>query len=92
MTGMFMGIHERLPQDATAAHVAEAHRDDPEALRTHGVRYLRYWIDEDARKVFCLVEAPSAEAAATAHRLRVDRIYRVRQGEQDEQPFKDDRR
>lgn len=86
MTSMFMGVHERLPQQVTANDVAEAHRADPDVLQRHGVRYLQYWIDEEAGKVFCLAEAPSAEAAAAAHReahgLYVDRIYRVREGEQ----------
>src|SRR4029077_4940772 len=50
-------------QDDTAAHLAN--------LQTQGkydVRYLRYWVDEGHGKVFCLVEAPSADAASTVHR------------------------
>ncbi|MGH2692868.1 MAG: nickel-binding protein [Actinomycetota bacterium] len=35
-----------------------AHRLDLQIPRRHGVRYLRYWIDEEAGKVFCLSEAP----------------------------------
>jgi hypothetical protein len=45
------------------------------------VNYLRYWIDERAGKIFCLVEAPTAEAANTVHRdahgLVADEIYHV---------------
>lgn len=33
----------------------------------YGVHYLRYWVCEELGKVFCLVEAPSAIAAATVH-------------------------
>ena len=40
----------------------------PEDARTYGVKYLRYWFDEDAGKVFCLVEAPDKEAAMAVHR------------------------
>jgi len=44
----------------------------------------RYWVDEGAGRVFCLVEAPSAEAAANVHReahgLVADHIYRVQEG------------
>jgi hypothetical protein len=83
---IFIGVHERLPRETTAQEVAEAHRADPEM--PHGVRYLRYWTDEEAGKVFCLAEGPSAEAAAAAHReahgLPVDRIYQVREGERPE--------
>ena len=34
----------------------------------YGVRYLRYWFDEGSGKVFCLVEAPSKDAANAVHR------------------------
>jgi hypothetical protein len=64
--------------------VATAHLAD---LRTQGdydVRYLRYWVDERQGKVFCLVEAPSAAAAATVHReahgLVAQEIYTVQEG------------
>jgi len=49
------------------------------------VRYLRYWVDQEAGKVFCLAEAPSAKAATAVHReahgLLADRIYQVVEGE-----------
>jgi hypothetical protein len=84
-TALFMDVHERLPDRATARDIAEAHRADLQVQDRHGVRYLRYWVDEDAGKVFCLVEAPSAEAAAAVHReahgLLADRIYKVQEGE-----------
>jgi hypothetical protein len=45
------------------------------------VNYLRYWVDEEAGKIFCLVEAPDAETANTVHReahgLVADEIYPV---------------
>ena len=48
------------------------------------MRYLRYWVDEQQGKVFCLVEAPSAEAAATVHKeahgLVADEIFEVQEG------------
>ena len=51
----------------------------------YGVRYLRYWVDEASGKVFCLVEAPDADAAATVHReahgLVADNIFEVIEGE-----------
>lgn len=50
----------------------------------YGVNYLRYWVDEAEGKVFCLVDAPTAEAAAAvhgeAHGLLADDIYQVREG------------
>jgi hypothetical protein len=42
------------------------------------------WVDDKAGKVFCLVEAPDADAAHTVHReahgLVADEIYPVVQG------------
>jgi hypothetical protein len=82
---LFMDVHERLPAGVTAEDVVRAHRADLEVQQRHGVRYLRYWIDEEAGKVFCLVEAPSAEAAAAVHReahgLLAERIYQVQEGD-----------
>ncbi len=48
------------------------------------VQYRKFWVDEADGKVFCLVEAPDAETAATVHReahgLVADKIYLVREG------------
>ena len=64
--------------------VAKAHLADLQTQDAHDVRYLRYWVDEGAGRVFCLVEAPSAEAAAKvhqqAHGLVAEHIYRVQEG------------
>ena len=34
----------------------------------HDVNYVRYWVDEGQGKIFCLVEAPSAETAVAVHK------------------------
>jgi hypothetical protein len=48
------------------------------------VDYKRYWVDEKAGKIFCLVDAPDAETAARVHReahgLVADEIYEVSEG------------
>jgi len=45
------------------------------------VNYLRYWVDEGGGKVFCLVDAPDAAAAARVHKeahgLVADEIFEV---------------
>lgn len=77
---MFMDVHN-IEGGVAATDVADAHRADLATQAKHGVNYLRYWIDEEAGKIFCLVEAPSAEAASTVHReahgLVADELYRV---------------
>ena len=81
---LFMDVHENLPAGVTAADVAGAHAHDLEIQERYGVSYMRYWVDEADGKVFCLVEAPSPEAAATVHReahgLVADRIHPVVEG------------
>jgi hypothetical protein len=81
---LFMDIHEHLPQGATAADVADAHAADLQVQDGYEVRYLKYWVDDAAGKVFCLVDAPDAESAARVHReahgLVADRIFAVEEG------------
>lgn len=81
---LFMDVHEHLPEGATASDVAGAHAADLEIQDQYGVKYLHYWVDDEHGKVFCLVEAPDAETAATVHReahgLTADIIYPVIQG------------
>lgn len=81
---LFMDVHQKLPEGATFDDVAGAHAADLRTQERHGVNYLRYWVDEGAGKVFCLVEAPNAEAAADVHReahgLVADEIYLVQEG------------
>jgi Protein of unknown function (DUF4242) len=81
---LYMDLHNSLPDGTTAAEVAEAHMADLRVQERHGVRYLNYWVDEKGGKVFCLVEAPNADAAHAVHReahgLVADEIYPVVQG------------
>jgi hypothetical protein len=81
---LFMDVHEQLPDGATATDVANAHKADLETQGQYGVNYRQYWVDEANGKVFCLVEAPDADAAITVHReahgLVADKIYPVIEG------------
>ena len=80
---LFMDVHN-LEGGVSAADVAEAHQADLETQSKYGVNYLRYWVDESAGKIFCLVEADSAEDATAVHReahgLVADEIYPVNEG------------
>jgi len=79
-----MDIHEKLPAGTKAKDVAGAHAADLKTQDRYGVKYLRYWVDEQAGKVFCLVDAPDADAAAKVHKeahgLVADKIYPVSEG------------
>lgn len=80
---LYMDVHT-LEGGVSATDVAGAHQKDVSVQAGHGVNYLRYWVDEGAGKIFCLVEAPNAEAAHTVHReahgLVADEIYQVSEG------------
>ncbi len=62
----------------------EAHAADLKTQGPYDVNYLRYWVNEAEGKVFCLVDAPSKEAATTVHReahgLVADDLYEVQEG------------
>lgn len=77
---LFMDVHT-IEGGVSAADVANAHKADLETQGKYGVSYLRYWVDETAGKIFCLVEAENAEDANTVHReahgLVADEIYPV---------------
>jgi len=77
---LFMDVHN-LAGGVTVSDVADAHKADVAIQEKYGVNYLRYWVDESAGKIFCLVEADDAEAANTVHReahgLVADEIFPV---------------
>ena len=68
------------PRAPRSKDVIGAHKADLKTQDEYGVKYLRYWVDEKNAKVFCLAEAPNAEAAIAVHReahgLLADRITR----------------
>lgn len=80
---LFMDVHT-LPGPVGMSDVEQAHAADLRAQQRYGVNYLRYWVDESKGKIFCLVEAPDADAAASVHReahgLVADEIFPVAEG------------
>ena len=80
---LYMDVHN-LDGPVTLDDVAKAHAADLDKQGDHDVHYLRYWVDEQHGKIFCLVDAPDADAANTVHRdahgLVADEIYPVAEG------------
>jgi len=80
---MYLDVHNKV-DGLTTEMAAEAHKKDLAVQSKYGVRYIRYWYDEGTGKVFCLIQAPSADAAHAVHReahgLVADEIYPVLQG------------
>lgn len=80
---LFLDVHHHIP-GLTAQALADAHAKDVATQAKHGVKFIRYWYDEATGKVFCLAEAPNADAFAAVHReahgLMADEIIQVKEG------------
>jgi len=80
---LYLDVHNKI-EGLTGEAVTAAHRRDLEVQHKYGVQYLRYWYDEATGKVFCLVQAPSKEAATAVHReahgFVADEIIEVKEG------------
>jgi Protein of unknown function (DUF4242) len=78
----FLDIHD-IP-GVTADAAAGAHAADVRVQDSYGVTYRHYWVDEEAGKVFCLVDAPDRDTANQVHReahgLVANVLYEVSQG------------
>ena len=78
----YLDIHD-IP-GVKAADVVGAHAADVRVQAKYGVDYTHYWVDEEAGKVFCLVEAPDRDAATRvhqeAHGLVAHTLHEVQQG------------
>jgi len=78
-----MDIHNKV-EGLTEEGVTAAHQQDLAVQARYGVRFIRYWYDQKTGKVFCLSEAPTAEAVAEVHRaahgLLADEVVQVAEG------------
>ena len=76
---LYMDIH-KVP-GATANDLAQAHAADMHVQEGLHVECLKYWFNESCGKVFCLIQAPSADAAnevhARSHGLLAEKIIEV---------------
>ena len=79
---LYMDLHSL--DVVTFEDVGNAHHADLQTQGSYDVSYLRFWVDGKHGKIFCLVEAPDANAAATVHReahgLVAEQIYEVQEG------------
>jgi hypothetical protein len=63
---LFMDRHDLV--NATPEEMARAHICDLAVQDKYGVKFVTYWYHYGAGNGFCLVEAPTQEAAEAAHR------------------------
>ncbi len=64
---LFMDVHSNAA-GVTMDDVVAAHVQDLAMQAKHDTRYITYWFNQDAGKIFCLVDAPSKEAANAVHK------------------------
>jgi len=80
---LYMDVHT-IDGGVSVDDVVTAHLADLQTQAEYDVKYLRYWVSENEGKVFCLVEAPSADAAGAVHReahgLVADEVFQVMEG------------
>ena len=75
----FMDVHTAM-QGVTTEALHEAHQADVVIQGEEGVNFKHAWADPDSGMVFCLSEAPNAEAVQRIHERAghpADHIYEV---------------
>ena len=80
---LYMDVHQKV-DGLTADAIKGAHEQDLKVQDKYGVSYRKYWFDVGTGRAWCLVEAPSKEAATAVHReahgLVADEITEVQEG------------
>lgn len=83
-TKLYIDVHELGPGKVTYEAVAQAHAKDLAVEDKYGVRFLKYWVDEDKGLVYCLSSTTDSAAIrkthAEAHGLLPDHVYLVTDG------------
>jgi hypothetical protein len=64
---LYLDVHDLGPGKVTAEAAAGAHRRDLATQAKYGVEFKAYWLDQKAGKIYCLAEAPSADAINKVH-------------------------
>ena len=62
---LFMDVHKGA--EFTLEDVRRNHMADLAVQSKYGVRYVQYWVNDEAGMVFCLMEGPNKEACEKVH-------------------------
>lgn len=65
---LFMDIHTVDSDAFTVEDVVKAHMEDLAIQDKFGVKQLKYWVNVDAKTIFCLMEGPDKEACNEVHK------------------------
>ena len=64
---LYMDIHKVDSDDFTVEDVIQAHLRDLAVQESFGVIQRKYWVNEEDKMVFCLMEGPNKEACHKTH-------------------------
>lgn len=83
-TSYFMDVHDLEPGKVAFKDVAGAHEKDLATQGKYGVNFIKYWVDEQKGKVYCLSQAKNPESVENTHKeahgLLPSTIYKVTDG------------
>jgi Protein of unknown function (DUF4242) len=65
---LFLDVHNLEPGKVTYEAVAGAHQKDLATQGKYDVNFTKYWVDEQAGKVYCLAESPDSVSIYNAHK------------------------
>lgn len=81
---LFLDVHNIGPGKVTFDMVSEAHKKDLATQGEFDVSFIKYWVDEQAGKVYCLAESPAesnlSKTHEKAHGLIPDKVMEVTSG------------
>ena len=63
---LYMDLHKGV-KGLSMKDAEHAHLQDIKVQDKHGVKYLKFWMNEEAGTVFCLIDAPNKEACKAVH-------------------------
>jgi hypothetical protein len=62
---LFMDYH--IVSDISIDAVKRGHMADRSVQDKHGVKYIQFWVNQEAGTIFCLIEAPDKESCEAVH-------------------------
>jgi len=65
---LYMDIHIVNSDNFTVEDIVKAHMKDVEIQEKFGVIQKKYWVNEEAKTLFCLMEGPNKEACNKVHK------------------------
>ena len=81
---LYIDVHQLEPGKVSYEAVAGAHKKDLAVQNKYGVKFKKFWVDEEKGLVYCLSSASDSEAIrkthAEAHGLLPEHIYLVTDG------------